>query len=885
MDNRLAPRAVKQEIRLADYQPPAFFVSKVDLVFKIYDDHVLVRTTNQFERASEAERDLILDGGPDIKLISLEIDGIACPADRFEQGSDKLVVTNVPHQFTLTIETELIPSQNTRLEGLYESGGNLCTQCEAEGFRHITYFLDRPDVLSVYEVTIEADEKRYPVLLSNGNIHSTGVMEGGRHFARWIDPHPKPSYLFALVAGDLQTVSDSYRTMSGRDVSLNIYVREPDMDKCDYAMQSLKKSMQWDEEVFGLEYDLDVYNIVAVSDFNMGAMENKGLNIFNTKYVLANNQTATDSDFDHVEGVIGHEYFHNWTGNRVTCRDWFQLSLKEGLTVYRDQEFSSDTTSRAVKRINDVRLLRMLQFPEDAGPLAHPIRPESYIEINNFYTSTVYNKGAEVIRMMNRFMGQSNFVKGVKLYLDRYDGQAATCEQFISSMEEAGEIDFEQFRLWYSQAGTPTLKVQREFDGRDVILTIEQSCPTTPGQPDKQPFEMPVIVGWLGENGDELFPDVEDNVVKTENGYLLKLNKPYQQFRFMNLPENTCPSLLRGFSAPVKIIDDLSDAETARLLKYDADSFVRWQSGQNLMANYLLASIEPGWSGSKDGTKKFSLISDAFAATISDLSLEAAFAAELVTLPSEIYLGQLQDILRPDEIHDAYVRLKTRLADTHFGLIVERFDALAEASKGAGQQAKGIRKLRNLLLEYMALSKTYSSDAKIRALDLYTQSVNMTEQLAALAVICHSNWSEKDSVVNSFYRQWEHDDLVIDKWFAVQAQNPNSNVIGHIVKLMDHPAFKFENPNRLRSLISTFSLLNQVNFHSVDGSGYNLLSNVIAKVDTVNPQTAARMVAPLGRWMRLDDERKALMKMSLQSLQSKLGLSDDVKELVEKSLR
>jgi aminopeptidase N len=527
----------------------------------------------------------------------------------------------------------------------------------------------------------------------------------------------------------------------------------------------------------------------------------------------------------------------------------------------------------------------MLQFPEDAGPLAHPIRPESYIEINNFYTSTVYNKGAEVIRMMSSFMGRSKFVKGVKLYLDRYDGQAATCEQFISTMEEAGQVDLKQFRLWYSQAGTPTLKIKREFDGSDVLLSIEQSCPATPGQPEKAPFEMPVVIGWLDENGKELSPDFDDGVVEVENGYLLKLSEQHQRFRFKGLPGNAVPSLLRGFSAPVKTIDDLSDTETARLLKYDTDPYVRWQSGQDLMADYLLATIEANWSGSPTAVKKFSMISDAFVAAISDVSLDAAFVAELVTLPSEIYLGQMQDILTPVEIHNAYVDLKTSLVDAHFDLIIERFDDLAVVSKGTGQHSKGVRKLRNLLLEYMALSKTYSSEARSRALALYARSENMTEQLAALTVICHSDWTEKDDVVNSFYRQWEHDDLVIDKWFAVQAQNPDSNVITHITNLMDHSAFTYENPNRLRSLISTFSLLNQVNFHSVDGSGYNLLSSVIAKVDLVNPQTAARMVAPLGRWMRLDDERKERMKKSLYALQSQPGLSNDVKELVEKSLR
>ncbi len=885
MDNRIAPSAVKQEIRLADYKPPAFFVSHLDLSFQIFEDRVLVRATSQLACNGQGASDLKLDGGPHMKLVSVKIDGEQLPAEGYELDATSLILKDVPRRFTLVVETELLPAENTRLEGLYESGGNLSTQCEAEGFRHITYFLDRPDVLAVYDVTIEADQARYPVLLSNGNMHSAGALEDGRHYARWTDPHPKPCYLFALVAGRLSAVSGTYQTLSGRDVALNIYVREPDLDKCDYAMQSLKRSMKWEEDVFGLEYDLNTYNIVAVSDFNMGAMENKGLNIFNTKYVLANRKTATDNDFDHVEGVIGHEYFHNWTGNRVTCRDWFQLSLKEGLTVYRDQEFSSDMTSRAVKRIDDVRVLRMLQFPEDGGPLAHPVRPESYIEINNFYTTTVYNKGAEVIRMMNTLMGQSAFLRGVKLYLSRHDGQAATCEQFVEAMEEAGSIDLQQFRLWYSQAGTPTLEFSREYAGRDVVLTIRQSCPVTPGQSSKAPFEMPIVVGWLDENGDELYLATEDDVTRNEGGYLLILSEQCQHFTFKDVPAGAVPSFLRGFSAPVKVIDNLSDAETAHLLKYDADPFVRWQSGQNLMADYLLSSLEPTWSDSREGTEKLILISDAFASTIGDLSLDAAFAAELIALPSEIYLGQMQGTLLPDELHHAHVALKRYLTETHFPLIRDRFDEVGGKAIGSDQNSKGNRKFRNALLFYLIASSANKQAVKSRALDLYTSADNMTDQLAALTAISHSEWSEKEDILSDFYHQWQTDDLVIDKWFAVQAQDPNPGAVDRIVELMKHPAFTMENPNRLRSLVSMFAMLNQVNFHSVDGSGYNLLSGIIADVDQLNPQTAARMVAPLGRWMRLDSGRKVLMKKSLQWLQGNTKLSSDVRELVEKSLR
>ena len=885
MDSKLAPGAVKQEIRLADYQPPAFFVSNVDLVFRVFDDRVLVRATSQMECGGQGAPDLTLDGGPYMKLVSVEMDGRQLSADSYTITEDSLVVADVPRRFTLTVETELLPADNTRLEGLYQSGGNLCTQCEAEGFRHITYFLDRPDVLAVYDVTIEADEKKYPVLLSNGDMHSAGSLDGGRHYARWKDRHPKPCYLFALVAGNLSAVSSTYHTMNGREVALNIYVRQPDLDKCAHAMQSLKKSMKWDEDVFGLEYDLDTYNIVAVSDFNMGAMENKGLNIFNTKYVLANSQTATDSDFDHVEGVIGHEYFHNWTGNRVTCRDWFQLSLKEGLTVYRDQEFSSDMASRAVKRIDDVRVLRMLQFPEDGGPLAHPVRPESYIEINNFYTTTVYNKGAEVIRMMKTLMGEAAFLAGVKLYLSRHDGEAATCEQFVVAMEAAGSMDLKQFRLWYSQAGTPTVEFARVRDGNDIVLSVRQSCPKTPGQSSKSPFQIPLLVGWLDENGNELAPVAGDGITKTDDGYLLVLSAQSQSFVFKNMPLGACPSLLRGFSAPVKVIDDLTDAETAHLLKHDTDAFVRWQSGQNLMATYLLSSLDSTWCESAKGAEKLALISEAFAATIADMSLDPAFAAELLTLPSEIYLGQMQDVLTPDEIHHARNAVKLYLAETHFQLMIDRFDGLGPNAGGADQASKGNRKLRNVMLAYLVTSSSNLTQAKSLAIDLYTHAQNMTDQLAALTAVGHGNWPEKDHILADFYQQWEKDDLVIDKWFAMQAQDPNPGVVDRIAQLMKHPAFTFENPNRLRSLISMFAMLNQVHFHALDGSGYNLLSNVIAKVDELNPQTAARMVAPLGRWMRLDRERKMRMKKSLIALQANSMISNDVRELVEKSLR
>lgn len=882
MDGGVSSVQSKTEIRLADYKPPAFLVDTLHLNFEIGTETVLVTAAGRYRRnKANAMQDLVLDGGPYMTLSKVALNEQALSEQDYELSPDSLKIFGVPDEFNLTIVTELKPAENTRLEGLYASGGNLCTQCEAEGFRHITYYIDRPDVLAVYDVRIEADKEQYPVLLSNGDNIENGMLEDGRHYAVWRDPFPKPCYLFALVAGDLSAVSDTYRTKSGRTVDLNIYVRSPDVDKCDHAMQSLKRAMQWDEEVFNLEYDLDTYNIVAVSDFNMGAMENKGLNIFNTKYVLASSETATDSDFGHVEGVIGHEYFHNWTGNRVTCRDWFQLSLKEGLTVYRDQEFSSDMGSRAVKRIEDVRTLRMLQFPEDAGPLAHPVRPESYIEINNFYTTTVYNKGAEVIRMMAQILGEETFRKAVCHYLEKFDGQAATCEDFVVCMENVSGISLEQFRLWYAQSGTPALDVKRHFDNGRMTLEITQTIPSTPGQDKKQPMHIPLIIDWFDRTGAPVSVNGPGDV--GQNGRCLHVTEREQKFTFENCPADAIPSLHRGFCSPIMLTSDLTDGERAKLFAVDSDPYVRWQSGQELFSKYLLGKA----TGKRDQANQSNLdmLAEAVGSIIDNQKLDPAFAAELLSVPSEVALGQQQDVLTPEALYQTRVGLLQSLADLHWSKLTSRVNELAIPATDDEKMVIANRKLRNALFGLMSYSKTNETDCIAHIERHFAAADNMTDQFAALTILCNQGWDQSDAALRRFYERWKGEELVIDKWFAVQAQSPFCSAEAGIPELMKHSAFKLANPNRLRSVISMFAMANQLNFHNETGSGYRLLGDIIAKVDALNPQTAARMIAPLGRWARLDEGRKGHMISALEKLVSSSSLSNDVRELAEKSLR
>ncbi len=877
MDAVAAASGPKQEILLSDYQSPAFDIAALDLRFELFADYTKVVATSRYAMRQGAGHDLRLDGGPFMELTGIRLNGAALERGDYRLEDDSLTILAVPETFELTIETVLKPKENTRLEGLYYSGGNFCTQCEAEGFRHITYFPDRPDVLTRYNVRIEADKVSCPVLLSNGNPVASGDLSDKRHYAEWEDPFPKPCYLFALVAGDLACLSDSFTTQSGREIALNIYVAETDLDKCGHAMASLKRSMSWDEVTFGLEYDLDIYNIVAVSDFNMGAMENKGLNVFNTKCVLASPETATDSDFDIVEGVIGHEYFHNWTGNRVTCRDWFQLSLKEGLTVFRDQEFSSDMGSRGVKRLDDVRLLRMLQFPEDAGPLAHPVRPEKYIEINNFYTTTVYNKGAEVIRMMHRMIGAAAFRKGMDLYFERHDGQAVTCEDFVAAMEDASGADLKQFRHWYSQSGTPVVSVSREKDGADVLLSIEQTCPATPGQAVKKPFHMPLLVGWLDAEGAQVMPECSDVGARwTEEGCLLELTEDRMKFRFRNVVDGAVPSLLRAFSAPIILNHDLTLDELAFLVKADTDAFARWEAAQHLFADHIIAVSEARVSGAKVPD----MLLDTFRQLLDDENCDQALLAELLTLPSEIAVGQRMDCLLPQEIHAAREALSDALAAASAQAILKRYDHLAASGYSLAPTAKAQRRLRNVLLGYIARLPQGEGIVGRHFVD----ADNMTDRMAALALVAHSDFGSRQELLSRFYDQWRHNDLVIDKWFAVQAQSKRVDTVHMVKALTDHDAFTLQNPNRLRSLVSSFAMMNQARFHDASGDGYQFLSDMIISVDKVNPQTAARLVAPLGRWNRVDDTRRQLMQKALHDIKTAPGLSDDVRELVEKSL-
>lgn len=883
MDGSSSPtHSPKKEIFRKDYCPPNFTIETVDLHFDIRsEDEVMVTARSSVRRADHVHEDvsLILDGSNHFELISVHINGVSLEAQAFEKVGAKLTVFSVPNVFELEVTTRLNPATNTRLEGLYASGGNLCTQCEAEGFRHITYALDRPDVLSVYSVRIEADQTQYPVLLSNGNPIGDGGLPGGRHYAEWHDPHPKPSYLFALVAGDLVALSDSFETKSGRRVALNVYVRHADINRCNHALESLKRAMIWDEEVYDLEYDLDVYNVVAVSDFNMGAMENKGLNIFNTKYVLADKESATDIDFANIEGVIGHEYFHNWTGNRVTCRDWFQLSLKEGLTVFRDQEFSADMSSRGVKRIDDVRTLRLAQFPEDAGPLAHPIRPDSFIEINNFYTATVYNKGAEVIRMIQCLLGRKVFIDGVKHYLSKHDGMAATCEDFIVAMEAVSGRSLLQFRRWYEQAGTPTVQIELRRSGTKVLLDISQVTAATPGQPRKAAFQIPISMQWFGPDGETLSIDGSGPIVSAECGYLIELTGNDQTIEFHDVPDGAVPSLHRAFSAPVRLDFNQPFAERVFLLRHETDAYARWQAAQEIYSESILSAYHAD-RNYKDGCH--AELQAIFGDLLVSDEEDRALMAELLSFPSEQYLGQLIKPLDPLRLHHARHDFLKFMVNGNANRITDVYLGLSDLSARDGQVGVGARRLRNLLLGYIALADLDGAEVLTKA--QYETANNMTDQFAALMAFSHSSWDSREDVIARFYEQWKTNELVIDKWFSAQALSLRPNSLDDVTALLKHTDFSYSNPNRLRSLVLTFASGNPSRFHAADGSGYQFLARCITEVDQINPQTAARMVPPLARWKDLMDPYHLKMKGALSSVLASTSVSDDVRELVEKSI-
>jgi len=874
-------------VYLKDYRPPTYLIETVELYFDLRDEWTTVRSKLSILRNHEepgGTAPLVLDGR-DLELVSVTVDGrLLVPAD-YELLPEKLVIQEVPRQFELAVETRIRPQDNTSLEGLYRSAGMFCTQCEAQGFRKITYFIDRPDIMARYLVTIEADRRKFPVLLANGNLLEMGRLAGGRHFARWEDPYPKSSYLFALVAGDLAKIEDVFTTRSGRRVDLRIYVEHHNRDKCDHAMQSLQKAMAWDEEVYGLEYDLDLYMIVAVDDFNMGAMENKGLNVFNSKYVLARPDTATDSDYDGIEAVIGHEYFHNWTGNRVTCRDWFQLSLKEGLTVFRDQEFSADMSSRAVKRIGDVRMLRNRQFPEDSGPMAHPVRPESYIEINNFYTLTVYEKGAEIIRMIHTLIGAHGFRDGLMLYLNRHDGQAATTDDFVRAMEDANGIDLGQFRLWYSQAGIPELTVRTIYDpsAKTYTLQVIQSCPATPGQPHKKPLHIPMSMGLLDAAGKEIPLQLDgEGREELQTSRVLELRGTEEIFRFVNVGSRPVPSLLRNFSAPVKLRYEYSATDLALLLTHDPDPFCRWEAGQRLALDLMIPFVA-AWQQGEELILPPDFIT-VYEKVIKDDALQDNdFKALLLTLPSEEYLGELLAVIDVDAVHG--VRELVRLAIAR-GLRDNFLETYHGCSDGKPYRFEPLgvarRHLKNLCLSYLMTQE--DPHATSLCIGQFQDTDNMTDRLAALQSLVHAGCPERLDALATFEAAWRQDVLVMDKWFAIQATAPLARTLDEVKRLMDHPVFSLTNPNRVRALIGSFCGGNPVAFHDRSGAGYQFLADVVLALDPLNPQIAARLLQNLSRWRRYDNARQELMKKELERISGSLKLSNDVYEVAAKSL-
>ena len=860
LDVQTAPAAPPATICRGDYRPPDWLVPEISLAFELDSDRTIVTATLQVERNGRHDEPLRLDG-EGLRLIAVRVNGAA--AEHRHEG-ETLTIPIEGDRALVETEIELSPKDNTQLMGLYESGGILCTQCEAEGFRRITFFPDRPDVLSRYRVRMSADKASYPVLLSNGDPVKAGDLEDGRHWAEWHDPFPKPCYLFALVAGDLVANRDQFITRSGRTVDLGIWVREEDLPRTEHAMAALKASMAWDEKAYGREYDLAVFNIVAVSDFNFGAMENKGLNIFNSRYILADPDTATDADYDAVAGVVAHEYFHNWSGNRVTCRDWFQLSLKEGFTVFRDQQFSADQGSAAVKRIEDVRVLRSTQFPEDGGPLAHPIRPESYIEISNFYTATVYNKGAEVIRMMHTILGPDKFRAGTDLYFERHDGQAATCEDFVAAMEEASGVDLSRFRLWYSQAGTPRVRASlqhRAGDGRAHLL-LEQEVPQTPGQPVTKPMPIPLKVALFGELTGEKYAD-----------RLVLLEEKNQEIVFDGIGERPVLSINRDFSAPVVLETDRTAQDLAFLSARDDNPFARYEAMQQLMLDTLVAAV----SG---GEADHAAVIEAVRQTLTSDRLDPAFIGEAVLLPTEACVGDHMPVADPDATHRAREALRAALG----GELETQWRA-AYAANAANRfeyspAAKGARRLRTVALGYLMASG--AEDAPAIAIRQFSQTDNMTDRQGALGMLVNSDAGERAEALQAFYDRYRSNPLVLDKWFMVQAFSTRDDTAEAVALLAEHPDFTLSNPNRLRALVGAFAT-NQRAFHDASGRGYRFLADMILAADKLNPQSAARLVPPLGRWRRFDQKRAELMKAELRRIVETPGLSKDVFEQASKS--
>ncbi|MFW5431191.1 MAG: aminopeptidase N [Methylophilaceae bacterium] len=862
-------KATPKTIYLKDYTLAPYKVSHINLYFQLFDSKTVVKSeVHYLKNPDSASKDLILNGQDQI-ITSVELNG--APFDGYTIVDSKMTIKDAAKKFTLTITSEIDPASNTALEGLYQSQGTYCTQCEAEGFRRITFFQDRPDVLSTFSVRIEGDKKQYPVLLSNGNLMESGELGNGRHYTVWNDPFPKPCYLFALVAGDLVRIADTFTTMTGRKVDLHIYVRSGDEHQCDHAMVSLKKSMKWDEEKYGREYELDLFNIVAVSDFNMGAMENTSLNIFNTALVLAHQETATDSDYMRVEGVIGHEYFHNWTGNRVTCRDWFQLSLKEGLTVFRDHEFSADMNSRDVQRIDDITHLRRFQFSEDAGPLAHSVQPDSFIEISNFYTMTVYEKGAELISMQHTLLGEKTYRKATDLYFERYDGHAVTCDDFVQCMADASGRELSQFFLWYKQAGTPTLTASSHYneEQKQFTLTLQQSQPDTPDQTNKKPLLIPVAVGLLNEKGNE-----------THATRTLEMTERKQHFTFDNVNARPVPSILRSFSAPVKLITDLTDNDLRLLQLNDTDGFNKWEAGQTL----ALRAIERVMVDSEADIAEF--VAD-FGIIIEqglDGKGDKALLARALSLPTVTDVAQTQKVIDPAAIDHARTHILKSVKREHKTALVRLYEANGNTGSFAiSPAAMGRRALQNIVLELLTVSNGTGCAARAKA--HYDHADNMTDRVAALSCLADSTKPERDEVFSDFYNRFKGYQLVVDKWFSLQALANRKATFDDFEKLRNHVEFNIKNPNRVRSLYSAFVVNNAVKFHDPSGQGYAILRDVIIELNAINPQIAARLVTPLKEWRRYTPALQAKMKAALEAIMETTNLSNDVFEVVSKSLK
>jgi aminopeptidase N len=864
-----------QTIYLKNYKKPDYLISQTYLDFSIFDTHTSVKSRLIVQRnTSEADLPLVLNGEK-MELINVWIDGIKLSEDLYVLNDDSLTLHPKKVDFTVEIETKIEPQNNKALEGLYQSGDIFCTQCEPEGFRKITYFLDRSDVMSVFTTRIEAEKKRFPILLSNGNKTGSGDLADGRHFVIWNDPFKKPSYLFALVAGDLAMVADTFTTCSGKNVNLEIYVDHGNEDRSQHALDSLKKSMKWDEDVFGLEYDLGIYMIVAVDAFNMGAMENKGLNIFNSSCALANPKTATDGNFQNIEGIIAHEYFHNWTGNRITCRDWFQLTLKEGLTVFRDQQFSMDMTSRAVKRIEEVNYLRNSQFTEDSGPTAHPIKPASYIEINNFYTPTVYRKGAEVIRMIHTLIGKESFRKGMDKYFELFDGQAVTTEDFVHAMELGSGLDLTHFKVWYAQAGTPRLDVKTHYDKAkgEFTLTVDQWCPPTAECQDKQPYHMPLVVGLLDAHGKDILLNLKDT--GPSNG-ILNLRDKSHTFVFTGVLDKPVPSLLRDFSAPVILNYDYSLQELAFLLANDNDEFNRYEAGQRLATielEKLIQSIQQGTQLSVDP-----VFSAAFGKLLEDAEIDYAFKAEAIQLPSVTTLIEKMEVCDYQSAFAAREFMLNFLADAHSGKFMKLYDETnIKKAYSVDPSEVGRRSLKNSCLAFLS---------RVKGVELayaqFKNADNMTDEISALSVLGDYDTLESSEAMNAFYEKWKDDTLVMNKWFAVQASSKSKNVLDKVKTLESNSSYDSQNPNKIRSLIGAF--VGNIQFHEESGSGYKFLADKIIEIDAFNPNMSSGLSRGFRKYMKMDKLRKALMKQEMERILSREKVSRDTFEIISKTL-